>query len=193
VSSESKGRIAENWLKALIVLTVVLLIAAVIYFTVGYGEIPAVAEQSFIEERFAPQIEYLRGLAQNHPVHNISLKIDDGVEMAKRISEFESHEAEWKRRVEASDDLFDDPTILGAMVGIRSSRHMRTYRTIKRYDEPDDSWCVRKGSDEPDQPSVSVWFSGTGRLVKYKEHFFDDDGYKREYELVVDLDALDRE
>ncbi len=177
-----------TWLKILIPIFILGVILVVSLATLIREEVPPHAQPAALEARFTEQLAFLRELASDLPVVGCEERSHD--ELLALIDEFKL----WGERVEAGLNLLDDPVILGAEILQMCRDEQNTFSIksygVKSYEGGDSAWSASMLSRREEWPSVSLWFAGTKRQVRYDSRIDNSGPDPLLVRLILDLEAL---
>jgi hypothetical protein len=187
-----------TWLKILlpIVVVVALLVAAVI--RVVMEEVPAHAQPTVLEDRFAEQLAFLRGMAESLPFNVCtddllaSVELDEGADPDVILENLQTILAplkQWEEQVAAGWPALDEPVILSAAV-IQFCDDSASRFYIKPYEAASLAWSTAIFTARDQQPPVSLWFAGTKRQVRYNAKIGGSDEDPLVIRMILDLDGL---
>ncbi len=187
-----------TWLKILlpILVVVALLVAAVT--RVLMEEVPAHAQPEVLEERFAEQLVFLRGMADSLPVNVCtddllaSVELDGDADpngIRKQIQSILAPLQQWKAQATAEWPALDDPVILSADI-IQFCNDSGSTFVIKPYEATSIAWSTAIFTAKDQQPLVSLWFAGTKRQVRYNARVGGSDEDPLVVRLILALEEL---
>ena len=146
-------------------------------------EVPPHAQPAALEARFPEQLAFLRELASNLPLKGCGERSRE--ELLALIDKLKA----WGERVKAGRHLFEDPVILGAEILQMCGGAQSTYG-VKSYEGPESTWSAAMFRRREQWPSVSLWFAGTQRQVRYDSRVQDPAPEPLLIRLILDLEAL---
>ena len=170
------------WLKITIPIAFFVLISLAALIKVAVDRPPAYAQPAAIRARYGEQLDILRELARTNPVDDC-LPEDRPEELVEKTAVMEP----WWDRMETQRPYFADATILGAEV-IRHCGGRTSGYGVKSFDAF--AWSLPVDLTHREFPSVSLWYSGERRFVRYSDKITDDDGIVWETRLTLDLELL---
>jgi hypothetical protein len=187
-----------TWLKILlpILVVVALLVAAVT--RVVMEEVPAHAQPAVLEDRFAEQLAFLRGMAESLPVNVCtddllaSVELDGSADPAAIRDNLQSILApleQWDEQATAGWSALDDPVILSADV-VQFCNDSGSTFVIKPYEAQSIAWSTAIFTANDQQPPVSLWFAGVKRQVRYNARVGGSDEDPLVIRLILDLEGL---
>ena len=173
-----------TWLKIAIPVVLFLGLAVAAVVKVMVEEPPEYAQAPAIQARFGEQIEILLELARASPSDGC---LDEGSprEIMKEVEILTS----WWSQVGEQEARFRDPAILGADVVFYCEGSTRSL-SVKSYEEPTASWSRSVIFPEREWPTVSLWYAGEKRLVRYEDRLEDTGESPRGIRLILDLERL---
>ena len=193
MAHDASARRLALCLKIMALAALVILAVFAVRFIKSGSERLADMDPRIVEEQYAEQLDALRTLALESPADLSPPEPLDPDEQDPEFSLFIERITAWSQRVESFEGLFDDPAILGASVKVYLPRHSTSRLVIKDYEPAADELSRTRGKAGVDRPHVSVWDAGRMQVVKYENHILDEDGVKKGYQLVLDLDSLNVE
>lgn len=187
-----------TWLKILLPIVVVaaLLVAAVT--RVLMEKVPAHAQPVVLEDRFAEQLAFLRGMADSLPVNGCadellaSVELDGSADPDVILEQLQSILApleQWKAQATAGWSALDDPVILSADIVQYCNDSGSTF-VIKPYEATSIAWSTAIFTANDQQPPVSLWFAGTKRQVRYNARVGGTDEDPLVVRLILALEEL---
>jgi len=176
-------KMIPTWIKIAVPLLILgaILVAALVMLV--REEVPAHAQPDALEARFAGQLAFLRELAADLPMKGCQERSQD--DLLALIGTLES----WQERVEAGKHLFEDPVILAAEILQMCGGSQSTFG-VKPYEGPESTWSASMLSRREEWPSVSLWFAGTRREVRYDSRIDDTGPDPLLIRLILDLESL---
>ena len=186
-----------TWLKILLpVLVVALLVAAVT--RVLMEEVPAHAQPIVLEDRFAEQLAFLRGMADSLPVNVCTDDLFASVELDGNAAPDVIREQlesilvpleQWRAQATAGWSALDDPVILSANI-VQFCNDSGSTFTIKPYEATSIAWSTAIFAANDQQPPVSLWFAGSKRQVRYNARIGGSDEDPLVVRLILALEEL---
>ena len=187
-----------TWLKIFLPILVVgaLLVAAVT--RVVMEEVPAHAQPDVLEDRFAEQIAFLRGMAESVPVNVCTDDLLAGLEPDENADPDVLHEnlqsilaplKQWQDLAAAGWSALDDPVILSADIVQFCDDSGNTF-VIKPYQAESMAWSTAIFTARDQQPPVSLWFAGAKRQVRYNARVGGSDEDPLVIRMILDLEGL---
>lgn len=187
-----------TWLKILlpILVVVALLVAAVT--RVVMEEVPAHAQPVVLEDRFAEQLAFLRGMAESLPVKVCtddllaSVELDGSADpdaIRENLQSILAPLEQWEELVTAGWPALDDPVILSADV-VQFCNDSGSTFVIKPYEASSIAWSTAIFTAIDRQPPVSLWFAGAKRQVRYNARVGGSDEDPLVIRLILDLEGL---
>ena len=197
-----------TWLKILlpILLLGVILVAGLAKLIME--EVPAHAQPAILEARFAEQLAFLRRMAADLPFKNCQDDIFDLSGLHPDLDPEEGDDSEenlrahrdellalveplrqWQEQTEAGKDLLADPVILAAEILQLCDGSQSTFG-VKGYEGPASTWSAAMFLPPDRQPTVSLWFTGMQRQVRYRVKVGGTEEDPLLIHLILDLEAL---
>ena len=96
---------------------------------------------------------------------------------------------QWKRQIEAGQEVLSDPVILAAEILQFCDGAQSTFG-VKSYEGSDSTWSKAMFLPADEQPEVSLWFAGTQRQVRYDVRIGDSEEDPLIIRLILDLEGL---
>ena len=197
-----------TWLKILlpILLLGVTLVAAVAKLMME--EVPAHAQPTILEARFQNQLAFLSKMAADLPFKGCQ---DDLLNPASLLSDIDFEESadpeedlrahrdellalieplrQWQDQTEAGRELLADPAILAAEI-LQLCDGSQSAFGVKQYEGPESTWSAAMLLPPDRQPTVSLWFAGMQRQVRYRVKVRGTEEDPLLVHLILDLEAL---
>ena len=172
-----------TWIKISLPILVLGVILVAALAALIMEEVPPHAQPAALEARFPEQLAFLRELAPNLPLKGCQDRSHE--ELLALIDKLKA----WGERVKAGQHLFEDPVILGAEILQMCGDSQSTFG-VKSYEGPQSTWSAAMLSRREQWPSVSLWFAGTQRQVRYDSQVDDPAPEPLLIRLILDLEAL---
>ena len=197
-----------TWLKILlpILLLAVILVAGLAKLMME--EVPAHAQPAILEARFQEQLVFLRRMAADLPFKSCQdgifnpggLQLDlDLEEDTDTEEDLRAHRDEllalieplrqWQEQTEAGKDVLADPVILAAEI-LQLCDGSQSAFGVKGYEGPESTWSAAMLLPPDRQPTVSLWFAGMQRQVRYRVRVGGTEEDPLLIHLILDLEAL---
>jgi len=176
-----------KWLKIALPVLIMggILVAALVALVME--TVPPDAQPAVLEARFEKQLAFMRDLAGDLPMQGCEER--PGARSREELLALVDSLKAWETRVKAGEDLFKDPVILAAEILQMCDGSQKTYG-VKRYEGPESTWSAAMFRRTDQWPSVSLWFAGTQRQVRYDARIGGSDADPLLIRLILDLENL---
>ena len=139
--------------------------------------------QETIAQRFGEEIEVLARVAEEFPLDPCGEMGTDA--LLAQVGKIR----EWRERMDSNSSLLADPVILGAEFIISCGDHESRFQ-VKHFDAFAPLWTPSLSAVSEERPSVSLWYSGTRRVVRYEDRVSGSTTRTTSVRLLLDLDGL---